>query len=338
MAQQDDRENQGNAGSGGSCTDVEALLDQVAKELTAFEAKKLADLKKELEQVRDKKKTAIEEYSKDHKLLREKWCAQQQIIERLVASLKCAFPGEKWKEILADCLCCRLADEKNLAEKIRQRIKCCRGPKERAWEEKKDLMTAAKARLDTLIAMTTKIKAQLGDNDKLIDEVKQLLGGNSQADALYVMFVKLLPLHVALRPDDVSAECKRFGADDTVESLCKDVACPNNYPDDGACEEKASPTEETKPPARRPVPWILLPEALGDEINCAAEDYRKAKNAAADAEAKYKDGPDDIESLRKDLANLRAKLEENIRKCLKDRKTEDKCCTQSPPAEKVSAP
>jgi hypothetical protein len=322
------------AEAGASCADVETLLDQVTKQLTAFEAMKLGDLKKELEQVRDKKKTATDEYVKEHKALREKWCAQQQLIERLLAALKCAFPGEKWKEILAACLCCRLADEKNLEQKVKKRLKCCRGPKERAWEEKKEAMEAAKKRLEVLIAISAKIKAQLGENDKLIDEVKLLVGGAGQAEALYVLIVKLLRTHVALRPDDVSEECKKFGEDDTVEKICEGVECENRYPDDSPCVEKSADSTETK--ARRAVPWIIAPDKLGEEINCAAEAYRNAKNEAAAAEAAYREKPDDTESLKKELTALRAKLEEDIRKCLRDRKTEDKCCTQPPAAEKPS--
>lgn len=309
---------------------IETLLEQVTKELTEFEARKLADLKKELEQVKDKKQAAIDEYKKEYKALRETWCTQQQVIERQLAALKCAFPGEQWKTILSDCLCGELANEKQLAEKLRKRLKCCRGPKERAWEERKEIMASSKARLEVLVALTAKVKAQLSENEKLIGEVKQLLGGKSQADALYVMFVKLLPMHIGLRPEEgISVDCTNFGAEDAVEKICADSKCGDRYEDDSVCEEKAGAAEEAKPPVRRPAPWIVPLDNLGTEIDGAAQDYREAKKAAADAEAAYKLKPDDVESLKKELATLRSKLEETIRNCLKTRKTEDKCCTQT---------
>jgi hypothetical protein len=224
-----------------------------------------------------------------------------------------------------------VADEKNLAERIRKRSNCCKGPNEKAAEEKKAAMDADKLTLDVLMALTAKLKAGLGENDKLIEEVGKLLGGTVQAEVLYV-FLKLLRSHNALRPDDVGKDCKTFDGY-TIDDICKDKSCPNNEPDDGACVEKSpagGATQTTTEPPRA-VPWIVDPTTLDGLINCAAQDYRTAKNAAADAEAAYKAAPDDIESLKNRLATVRKELEGKIRECLRNQKPEEKCCTTEPP-------
>lgn len=313
------------------CAKVEDLLKEVSDELTDFQAKNLDELKKSLEAIVGKKKTADDEYRKEFEKLRGRWCKHQERIEELAQTLKCSFPEGEWRRILRECLCKFRAKEQRLAERVRKRAKCCRGRRERERDETKERLADVKARLDVLMGLAAAIAKQLDANDALIKEVSDLSTNGGKHEALFVFFGKLLPQHIALRPQDISPSCATFGDDDTPEKICDGYECPEPPCDDSACDEKPDDTPTKPCPPRRTMPWILLPDDLAGEVDCAAEDYRKARNEAAAAEAAYKKKPDDLESLRKELSDARAKLEEWVRKCLKDKKPEDKCCTQPPP-------
>jgi hypothetical protein len=333
MAQQSQDPKQRPADSTGACMKVEDLLTVVSDELAAFEAKKLADLKAELDAIAKKKGAAVEDYRKKYKELRDRWCAQQQLVERLESALKCAFPGQDWKKIVAECICERKWEIKCAEEALRKRSKCCRGKRERKRDDLRDRLELVRTRLNVLMALTQKVEAQLGDDDKLIEEIKKLLSGPDQAVALYLFFFKLLPQHVGLRPGDISEECKKYGDDLTPEKLCEEVLCKACPPDDSSCVEKSpadEPEEGTKPPERHPVPWLIGPDKLAGEIDCAAQDYRQSKNDAAEAEAAFKKDPDDLDALKKALDDLKAKFEDKVKTCLKAKKPDDKCCTTTP--------
>jgi hypothetical protein len=189
-------------------------------------------------------------------------------------------------------------------------------------------------RLDALNANAQKIEAGLGDGDKLIKEIQGLVPGPDKAVALYLFWFKLLPLHLALMPDDVSSDCKRFGDKETPWLLCKavlELACD----DDGSCDAKGyvppSPGGATTP---RPAPWLMPWKHYSGDLDCAWQDYRKAKNALADAESQFKSDPDDLEGLRKKLDDLNKTLEDRVKDCLKQARPGDKCCP--PPTPQVT--
>jgi len=87
------------------CPSTKDLLDRVTRELNHFEAKKLPELKAELEAFEKKKDDVVADYEKKYPGLRDKWCVQQQQIEKLYAALKCSFPDWKKSSPIASASC-----------------------------------------------------------------------------------------------------------------------------------------------------------------------------------------------------------------------------------------
>jgi hypothetical protein len=315
--------------AGAACPTVKDLLDEVTLELNQFEAKKLAELKAELEAFVKKKGALVDEYEKKYPVLRERWCKQHQDVEGLYDSLRCAFPNQDWKQLVSDCICQKQRETYCLERKIGRRKYCCQGKRERARDDAKAAFDAARARMDALNANAQKVDAGLVDSDKLIKEIQGLVPGPDKAVALYLFWFKLLPLHVGLMPDDVSAECKKFAETETPWLLCKTVLEPD-CDDDSTCDPKGyvppSPGAAISP---RPAPWLMPWKNYSGDLDCAWQSYRKAKNTLADAESQLKSDPDDLDSLRKKLDELNKSIEDRVKDCLKQAKPGDKCC---PPA------
>src|SRR3954447_18877080 len=97
-------------GEGQKCRKPQELLDDVNAQIGAYAAKKLAELKTELEAFLKKEAQLADDYKKAYPKLKELWCAQHQSIQSLYASMKCAFPENEWKELVCKCICARRHD------------------------------------------------------------------------------------------------------------------------------------------------------------------------------------------------------------------------------------
>jgi hypothetical protein len=318
-----------NVGGAAASPSVKDLLDEVTLELNQYEAKKLTELKAELEAIVKKKTALVDEYEKKYPLLRERWCKQHQDVEALSDSLRCAFPNQDWKQLISDCICVKQRDAWCLEQTIRRRHYCCQGKLERARDDAQTAFEAAQLRMNVLTANTQKIEAGLADGDKFIKEIQGLVPGPDKAIALFLFWFKLLPLHVGLMPEDVSPECKKFGETETPWLLCKSVLEPD-CEDDNACDAKGYvPPDRGAAPSPRPAPWLMPWKNYAGAFDRAWQDYRQAKNALAEATSRFKSNPDDLESLRTRLADLDKTFDQRVKDCLKQAKPDDKCC---PPA------
>lgn len=322
----------GDVRAAGQCKPAATLLTEITAELNRFEAKKLGELKAELEAFVKQQDALVTEYKeKKYAPLREKWCAQHQQIEKLHAAIKCALPDDPWKKILTTCICEKQHAQECLDKRIKKRKRCCDGPLERARNQAHDRFEDAKLRLKTLSSNAQKLEAELAEHDKLIKEIQGLLPGPEQAVVLYLFWLKLLPAHRRMTPDDVTAECKKFGESDAPDKICGRITCDKCKPEPGACtipDDGCGTDAEGASPGQNP-PWLIHPDKYGAALDCAWESYRNAKDAFAEAESKYKGAPDDIESLSKLYDDNAKKLEADIRDCLKKEKPADKCCKQA---------
>ena len=314
------------------CEPVKALLDEITKELDKFEARKLGELKSDLDAFVKKQEALVTEYKKQYPILRQKWCDQQTLIESLYASMKCAFPGQDWKSWIRDCVCKKRHERNCLAETIEKRKRCCHGKRQRARDRSKARLEAAKKRLDELSANVQKITGVLGDNDKLIAQIPKLLGPDQRL-AMHLLLFKLLPAHKSIAPDDT--KCTPIGDDDTPDKLCPPQACDSEV---GACTP-GNEVEDDKvvDKKRHPVPWLIRWEKYENELTCAWHDYREAKEDWAIKEAEFKSDPDDLASLEKKLADVDKTLDDEIVKCLKKVGPNGHCCDQ-PPKDKDCPP
>lgn len=305
------------------CESIDDLLKKVTDQLNEFEALKLPALKAELDAFKKKLDSTIKDYKDKYPALRDKWCSQQQVIETLGASLKCAIP--EWEKWIEECICKELQELRWKEERIRDRKRCCYGPRQRASEEANAHYTAAKARLDALTANAAGIAALQADNDKLIKDITGFLSGDKVL-ALYAYFFKLLPNHKQLTPKEISSECQSYGEDDQPHKLCP---CDKpRDPETGAC----TPPKEEPPKKQHPrrVPWLIAPDGYKDALECAWGDYHKAKDSAAKLEAAFKAAPDDLAGLEKELAEAKKTSDQRINDCLKKHMPADKCCKQPP--------
>src|SRR5689334_18657621 len=174
MAEYLDDEDAG-AKDAGTCPPAGDLLKTVIDEINKFEAKKLGELKTDLEAFIKKQDDVEKGYEKAYPALRERWCAQQKTIETLYAALKCAFPHQDWKKIVEACICSERHKVRCREQELDQRRRCGLGARERQRERARAWRDATKTRLETLTDNAQKVKGALDDNDKLIGKIRDLL-------------------------------------------------------------------------------------------------------------------------------------------------------------------
>src|SRR5437867_5819074 len=85
---------------------AEQLLIDVNKEIAAFEAKKLSELKSELTNFVSSQKQLKDDYAAGYDALRRKWDEQKKTIEDLYKQIVCVFPDGKANQAAIDaCIC-----------------------------------------------------------------------------------------------------------------------------------------------------------------------------------------------------------------------------------------
>lgn len=317
------------AADGGKCDSAGALLKTVVDEINTFEAKKLGELKTDLEAFIKKQDDVEKGYEKAYPVLRDRWCAQQKTIETLYAALKCAFPHQDWKKIVEACICNERHTVRCREQELDQRRHCGWGTRERTRERTRARRDATKARLDTLSDNAGKVKGALDDNDKLIGKIRDLLPQPDKAVALYFFWFKLLPAHKQLMPGDVSDDCRKFGDDESPYKLCESTYKKDCDPKiELPCTPASDAPADDKTPfdSRHKAPWLIDPKKYRVELDCAWQDLSDAKKAFADAEAKFKESPDDLKSLEEALTKKKDALDGVITECLKKQTPDDHCC------------
>ena len=163
MAQDQQDTSRTGAAAAAQCVSVEDLLKQVTSELNEFEAKKLGELKTDLDGFVKKKTGLVDDYRKKYPQLRDKWCTQHQLIENLYRALQCAFPDPDWKKIVDECICTNLKSRSCKWQTIAHRRRCCRGKLESALAEAQVKFDWAKKHLDALQANAQKVDAEITD-------------------------------------------------------------------------------------------------------------------------------------------------------------------------------
>jgi hypothetical protein len=311
------------------CRSVKELLQEVTAELNRFEAKKLGDLKAELDAFVTQQDSLVADYAQKYPQLRDRWCTQHQQIVQLHSALLCAFPKQDWKELVKTCICTPQHENHCDELLIARRNRCSTGMRERARNRAQCSFNAAKARLDSLKTNATGIDAEITAADALIKQIQGLVSGPDQAVVLYLFWFKLLPPHLRLMPGDVSDECKRFGEGESPYQLCETVYQEECPPEEDACRPPQHEDADAALPQRHAAPWLVSPDRYGAELDCAWDDYHAAKDEFAKRESEFRSNPDDLASLTQALAARKAALDDTIRTCLKNAKPGDTCCTQS---------
>jgi len=313
-----------------ACQSASDMLKQVSEEIAQFEAKKLPELKAELDAFVKKQEELVKAYKESYPAFREKWCLQQQQVQQLYSALKCSFPppSKDWKKIVEECICKRLHELNCLAKRIEKRKRCCSGPLERARDEARSGLDAAKADLDVLKSLGGRIQALLDDDAALIKEINTLMSGSDHAVVLWLFWFRLLPNHTKLAPADLQEDCKKLGDGETPEKLCGTVYGQPCKEEPGGCTPPEDEDADYPHDGQRPLPWLMPPRDYGTALDCAWQTYRESKDAWAQAAMEYAASPDDIEALKKKLEEDKKAVEGRIKECLKNAKPGDDCCEE----------
>ncbi|MBJ6127184.1 hypothetical protein [Microvirga splendida] len=305
--------------------DLGELVANISEQIADYEAKKLAQLKSEIEGFIKKKDALIEDYKKKHPELLRLWSGQNVAIDILHKTLVCRYPD--WAEIFQSCVCKHIEAIQTSQVNLDVRLCCGQGANEKARDKAKQKSEAANLFLKGLGDMEKGITAQLQQNQKWIDEIGKLLNGPDSIQAIHVFWGKLLPAHAQLAPDGLSTVLK--------ESLAK-AACNAAQVVDDSCKPVAAEPSNTRSP-----PWLIHFDVYGSALEKAWCVYRKAKEDYGAAEGAFARNPDDVDATAKEIEAARKALDVTIRDCLKKRVTSQAGCeldqtTAHTPSEKLA--
>ena len=162
----------------GECKGARELLSKITEEIAKFEAKKLADLKKELEEFVKKQDGLVSEYKNKFPDLRKAWCERQGDVDRLCNTITCEFPPDKIKKIISDCICKPIHTLCCLGYSIQQRKKCFLPPIEVNRETAQAAFDKAKRDLQALMDLTKNIEGDLKRDKELVDLINKTQGAD----------------------------------------------------------------------------------------------------------------------------------------------------------------
>lgn len=264
---------------------LELLITAKAAEVAA--ADKAKAFKADLEALLGKAKAASQDYTRDkHEKLVKQWVEQDAAIAELIRKLVCAVPC--WRCII-ECYICPLLNRMHEAE---QRL---------AWDPTKytkaynwyDLLNwhtrdkeAKERRFNRIKAVLAKwetpaqtIEKALADNGKLIADLCKSVGCDAPK-AVFDVFLKLVPLHLAIAPPSGSKWTTKIDIEYT--EFCK---CDTGTPDD--CCGPDVGVWSFRQQLVGPQPYLIDPNDYITLICCLVDKrYGPAQLALAEADAK----------------------------------------------------
>ena len=306
---------------------LENLIDKQTKEMTT--AEKAKAFKAELESLLTKAKAASLEYTVDkYDQLLKQWERQDREIAELIRKLVCAVPC--WRCVI-ECYVCPLLNELHDAEQQlfgddtlntdMHSIYDLRYWHERnkAWEERRF------QRIKTVLAAWEKpaqtIEKRLADNAKLIVDCSKALGSDP-SKAVYDVFLKLVPMHLAIAPPNKPpTEETTTWIDKKYTQFCE---CDTSEPDNCCGPDVGKKGWSLRQRLIGPQPYLIHPSEYFRVICCLVEKrFEQAKTALAKAtaalegiEIEIKRYKDQIENGLKDFEkSAKAKIPTVIHCC-----------------------
>jgi len=288
-----------------SCFDE--LIEREKKEIAEAERAKpfLADLEAMLALA----KAASLEYTQDrYTKLVDAWTRNDIEIAELIRKLECAVPC--WR-CLIECFVCPLLEEVRVREvklygegKLIAEVRTLHDL--RYWHDRN--LDAARRRYERIKAVLTAwqkpaqaIEKAIADCRALIADAGKLLAPDA-AKVVYDVFLKLVPLHLAIAPPASPETGTRIGKEFTV--FCE---CDVGVPDDCCGPDVGVPTLRQRLVA--PQAYLVPPSDFFPILCCLAKErYLPAKQALSSAEsafaevdAKIKRFPGEVEERLKAL-------------------------------------
>ena len=290
------------SGTDPTCKGLEDLIAKQAVDIAEGETAKT--FKAELEALLLNAKKGSQEYTRaKYDELLEKWKKEDAEIVELIRKLVCAVPC--WRCII-DCYVCPLLNQLHYAEKklyddgklITQvnDLYDLRYWHTRNTEAKERVYVRIQNVLKVWDKPATTIEANLAKNKTAIDAAGKVIG-TEPGKAIYDVFLKIIPLHLAIAPPDTVA---KTGIDEKYTQFCP---C-----DTGSPETCCGPNIGELSLRERligPQPYLVKPDEYFKKVICcliekwygpAKEAWSKARTALAAVEAditRYKTQLDD---------------------------------------------
>lgn len=271
-------------GSSPSC--LEDLINAQTAQIAA--ADKAKTFKADLEALLGKAKAASQEYTRSkYEALVKEWVRQDGEIAELIRKLVCAVPC--WRCII-ECHVCPLLNELHDAEQwlygdgtLYPQVHNLHDLlywHSRDKEAKERRYLAIKNVLAVWEKPAQTIEKILADNAKLTVDAGKLLG-SEPSKVVYDVFLRIVPLHLAIAPPSGSAWITKISKEYTQFCGC-DTGTPDDCcgPDVGELSLRQRLTGSQ--------PYLIDPNAYFDLICCLVEKrYGPAKDALAKAESDY---------------------------------------------------
>jgi hypothetical protein len=289
-------------GSTGTCLDD--LIDEQTKQIT--EADRAKTFKAELEDLLKKAKLAKQDYTKEkYKDLRDKWDKQDVAIADLIAKLVCAV--DCWW-CLIECEICpllyayrdtelRLNGDGKLTDKVYS-LRDLRYWQERNRDAKKEVFDRIKLVLAAWEKPAQTLDKNLADDNKLIEDTKKILATDSAA-AVYDVFMRLVPMHLAIAPRSVISK--------VLPKYTTFCGCDVGKPDDCCGPDVGKWTIRQR--LIGPQPYLVDPDKFFEIICCLAKErYLPAKDLLALAESDLAKTESDIRRALSDLEQKKGSI------------------------------
>ena len=284
---------------GPSSNCIEDLIAKQAADIAAAEKAKV--FKTDLEGLLAKAKAADQAYTRDkYDALVKAWVKNDTDLAELIRRVTCAVPC--WRCII-DCHVCPLLNELHYAEArlygdgtlpadvhnlydLQYWYSRDKDAKARTLQRIRDVLTAWEKPAQTIEKAINDVKTGI--------EAAGKSHGNGVGKVVYDVFLRLVPLHLAIAPPAATAKTG-IGQEHTV--FC---GCDTGTPDDCCGPDVGVPTLRQR--LIGPQPYLIDPHAYLDLICCLVENrYGPAKEELAKAEA-------DATAVDNQIARAKARL------------------------------
>jgi hypothetical protein len=291
------------------------LEDLIAKQVNPIAAaEKAKAFKADLEALLAKAKVASQDYTRDkYDALIKSWVQRDADIVELIRKLVCAVPC--WRCII-DCYVCPLINELHYAEQwlygdgtlptdahnlydLQYWYARDKDAKDRRFQRIKGVLAAWEKPVQT-------IEKVLNDNKALIDAAGKSLGAEA-GKVVYDVFLRLVPMHLAVAPPSGSAWTTNIGKEYT--EFC---GCDTGKPDDCCGPDVGETTLRQR--LIGPLPYLVDPNDYFSILCCLVEKrYEPAKDALAKSDA---DGAD----IDNKIKRYKTQIESGLKSFEKDAK------------------
>lgn len=292
----------------------EKLIDQQAQDIA--KADKAKEFKTELEAFLSKAKAAAQDYSREKydKLVAD-WKKEDDDIADLIRRLVCAVPC--WKCVI-ECYVCPLLNRMHDAEgwlygdgtlpavDNNANLLDKRHWYDRAVDKYKREFDRVKAGVGAWEKPALAIDKVLSDNRKIISDVT----GKLNSSAVFDVFLKLVPMHLAIAPPQSVAKT-RIDVAYTFEEFCE---CDASTGDPWNCCGPDVGPQSMRERFIGPQPYLIDPNSYFDLVCCLVTNYYlPAKDALAGAQATLQNVDDLIKRSKAQIDDGIKSFEKNAR-------------------------